>query len=375
MSVLWTPSALAVPPGVWLDAAAGVGVTAGKVSVWPNLGTVGGNFSASEAYRPDVTTVTLGGQRAVVAFAGGDAMLGSASMDSLLRNVGAAWMFLVVRKTALDGAATSRRVMMASTNSFNAARTSIFWDDAVGSSANRLAAGGRRLDGDSYNRAQSSATQPAGVWKMVLAEIVYTTRTIRLYIDGALDAETLNAFTGAGNTSDTNSSQWTIGGSATGGSSFVGDLATAMAGAGQLLTADIDRIFGWAAHRYGLAGSLPGGHPYKSAAPSLGPLTVLSSGLALDEVHGTDTLRVNVKRRMSAESDVPQRARVSLLRQRDLRVFRRTWSDGGEAVFAGVNAAQRFIALAEYPTNPDNPAAEDYLRPVAGVSLKRGESA
>lgn len=375
MSVLWTPSALAVPPGVWLDAAAGVGVTAGKVSAWPNLGTVGGNFSAVEAYRPDIATVTLGGQRAVVAFAGGDAMVGSASMSSLLRNVGAAWMFLVVRKTALDGAATSRRVMMASTSSFSAPRTAVYWDDAVGSSANRLAAGARRLDGDSYNRAQSSATQPAGTWKMVLAEIVYTARTIRLHIDGALDAETTNAFTAGGNTSDTDSAQWTLCGSATGGSSFVGDLAMAMAGAGSLLTTDIDRIFGWAAHRYGLAGSLPGGHPYKSAAPSLGPLTVLSSGLALDEVHGADTLRVNVKRRMSAESEVAQRARVSLLRQRDLRVFRRSWSDGGVAVFDKVNASQRYIALAEYPTNPDNPAAEDYLRPVAGVSLKRGESA
>lgn len=90
---------------------------------------------------------------------------------------------------------------------------------------------------------------------------------------------------------------------------------------------------------------------------------------------GPDTLSGVVKRRVG-EVDVTQYARVSLLRLRDKALARQVWSDPvtGEFSFAGIDATRRFFTLAEYPTNPDNPAAADYLRPVAGVSLKRGES-
>lgn len=90
---------------------------------------------------------------------------------------------------------------------------------------------------------------------------------------------------------------------------------------------------------------------------------------------GPDTLTGVVKRRVG-ETDLPQYARVSLLRMRDKAVARRTWSDPvtGEFSFHGVDSTRRFITIAEYPTNPDNPNAEEYLRPVAGVSLKRGEA-
>jgi hypothetical protein len=30
--------------------------------------------------------------------------------------------------------------------------------------------------------------------------------------------------------------------------------------------AEIDRLNGWAAHKYGLTANLPGGHPYKTTA-------------------------------------------------------------------------------------------------------------
>lgn len=89
---------------------------------------------------------------------------------------------------------------------------------------------------------------------------------------------------------------------------------------------------------------------------------------------GPDLLEVVVKRRVGS-SDLPQKARVSLLSARGRTLVRQRWSDAltGAAVFQGLDATRRYIAVAEYPGNPDNPAAEDYLRPVAGVSLKRGE--
>ncbi len=90
---------------------------------------------------------------------------------------------------------------------------------------------------------------------------------------------------------------------------------------------------------------------------------------------GTDSLSAVIKMRIG-EQDVPMRARVTLLAAAGKIPVAEQWSDptSGLCVFEHIDAARRYIALAEYPSNPDNPAAENYMRPVAGVSLKRGES-
>lgn len=83
-----------------------------------------------------------------------------------------------------------------------------------------------------------------------------------------------------------------------------------------------------------------------------------------------------VKQRVG-DVDVATRARVNLLEAGPgKRLIDRTWSDPdtGAFRFKGLDTARRrFVTLAEYPANPDNPAAENYLRPVAGVSKKAGE--
>lgn len=91
---------------------------------------------------------------------------------------------------------------------------------------------------------------------------------------------------------------------------------------------------------------------------------------------GPDTIVVNVAINLGA-SDAPQYARVTLLRAKDKMVVRQAWSDPetGVATFSGVNTERHhYISLAEYPSNPDDPNAENYLRPVAGVSPLRGQS-
>lgn len=111
--------------------------------------------------------------------------------------------------------------------------------------------------------------------------------------------------------------------------------------------------------------------------PYVQPPVVLRRSIVGGDVEfgGQDTLSGVVKRRIGS-SDVPQMARVSLLRMRDKALARQAWSDPetGAFSFPGMDTTQRFVTLAEYPNNPDNPDAEDYLRPVAGVSLTRGEA-
>ncbi|MGH2618436.1 MAG: hypothetical protein ACRDJC_24665, partial [Thermomicrobiales bacterium] len=48
---------------------------------------------------------------------------------------------------------------------------------------------------------------------------------------------------------------------------LVGDLGAFLIGSGVAAAGDVDKLFGWAAHWFGLAASLPGPHPYKAAAP------------------------------------------------------------------------------------------------------------
>ncbi len=84
---------------------------------------------------------------------------------------------------------------------------------------------------------------------------------------------------------------------------------------------------------------------------------------------------VKVKGATEGAPDIPTRARVSLLRLRDKALARQMFSDPvtGEYAFTGV-ATERdhYVALAEYPWNPDDPQASNYLRPVAGVSRIKG---
>jgi len=78
---------------------------------------------------------------------------------------------------------------------------------------------------------------------------------------------------------------------------------------------------------------------------------------------------------LAGQPDVPTKARVSILRLRDKELARQVWSDPatGKWRVSGLDTDRtRYVALAEYPGNPDDPATEGYLRPVAGVSPLTG---
>jgi len=74
---------------------------------------------------------------------------------------------------------------------------------------------------------------------------------------------------------------------------------------------------------------------------------------------------------LAGQPDVPTKARVSILRRRDKKLARQVWSDpatGAWRVDGLATDRESFIALAEWLSNPDDPATEGYLRPVTGVS-------
>lgn len=87
------------------------------------------------------------------------------------------------------------------------------------------------------------------------------------------------------------------------------------------------------------------------------------------EFGGTGTLEIDASIKGNP-NNTPTRARVSVLRQRDKALARVAWSGAdGKLSVPGLDLkGQQFVALAEYPSNPADPTAEGYMRPVAGVS-------
>lgn len=272
--VLWTPLNMTAIPQLYLDANdSTVTEVSGFVSEVSNLGSMGaaGNFSQDEsANRPSMSNNAVGGKRALIFDGVNDSLRGgSASQRQLFQNVSGAWCFCLVRKRNLDTDA-SRLVFSASIGN----GVSIRFRSNVGSVAaaggpNRLSVGAVRIDGESVNN-NTLSPLTVGAYTMVMMEVDYSTGVGRIHTNGSLSITNPSAVT-VGQTSNTPSQEpLAIGAfpniAANGGFGDI-DLAAILVSNVNTPSPDIDKLFGWAAHKWGLTASLPAGHPYKTSPP------------------------------------------------------------------------------------------------------------
>lgn len=364
MSALWDPTALS--PAVWVDDNTPTYNSSGTL-LWVNAGTIGQYFrQLTSSNHPAILENALAGRR-VLRFDGvnDELDMNFQAAGDLFRNKGAGWSFLVFRKRTVDSSAT--RTLFFAPNSGGASRFNVYVGDAS-PNQNRHSFATRRLDGDS-----TAIVRGADVgtnWLMRRTCMSWASNVLTDHVNGSVNMSA-SPLSASGNTSDTAAStQWLALGGSNGNFSDV-DVACVIAGSGAALPseADFKRLEGWAAHRYGLAASLPIDHPYRSAPPVAGPMWGISGARLLDEHEGLYPVTVNTKLR-ALPDPLGVRARVSLLRKRDLKLARTGWTDdAGTATFPGLRSDQEhYIALAEYPGNPPDPTAAEYLRPVAGVS-------
>jgi hypothetical protein len=146
------------------------------------------------------------------------------------------------------------------------------WAARNGSTASRAdirthITGGRRLNTDSYEQAPNPAASVPSDWTMVVGVINYAARTVDFYRDGDLLATTTGAWTAGGNTSDTQGNGMTIGAFQSLATLFDGRIAEVATGIAVPSTDEIDKLFGYMAHRWGLTANLPSDHPYKTVSP------------------------------------------------------------------------------------------------------------
>lgn len=141
--------------------------------------------------------------------------------------------------------------------------------------------------------------------------------------------------------------------------------ATGMYGSIASASAALDAVFGQGGVSF---------RPNNTRFAVLRPEMLVGTGLiGRDLVNGgTGKVTGTVHRYVSPSSQPPQRARVTLLRaDRGKQVAAVVWSDPATGAFEapGLDTSGRqYIALAEYPSNPSDPTAAGYMRPVAGVS-------
>lgn len=272
-ATLWTPLNMATVPQLYLDAQDSV-VTdvSGFCSAISNLGAMGsnGDFAQSTAdRRPTILPAELSGNR-VLRFDGTDDLLigSTTAQRNLLTNVGSAWSFVVLKKRSLDASGVTNRILLNVPKSTSGtARFRVMLGDALAGRQNKPLISVTRLDADSAKVLASTTETTA--YQMQLYSVGYSTGAGNIYLDGALSV-TNPSLTSAGNTSNTASiNGLSIGATDTGTLATDVDMAAFILSSTLPTAPEIDKLFGWAAHKYGLTANLPGGHPYKTVAPTV----------------------------------------------------------------------------------------------------------
>lgn len=270
-SELWTPLNMAVVPQIYLDAHDSV-VTdvSGACSAISNLGAMGSSGSFSQATagrRPQILAAELAGKR-VLRFDGvDDVLLGDATQQKdLLRNVGAGWSFEVLKKRTSDASGAASRIVFDCRSGTTGVRFGTLAGNSSAGDQNKPRIQASRLDGGIAGVLSAAVTSTA--YSMRLFHVDFSTGVGSIYVNGTL-AISNAALVDAGNTSNTAAAApLSIGAFNTGILAADVDLASIAIDKTALAAGDIARLFGWAAHKYGLTASLPAGHPYKTVAPT-----------------------------------------------------------------------------------------------------------
>ena len=261
----WSPSLITT--SLWLDAsdANTVSTVSNNVSQWNDKSGNGRNATQPTAgARPAYTANALNG-KAVVAFNGSSQAIELSSLNWTAN----------VPSISLHVVAVPQAVSTSGYPSIFDANTPISGTDRFATyvRSSSFETGGRRLDADSF---QSFNTGTVSNGTAFIGSVVcnHSAASLGIAINGSSLSYRTGGFQTAGNTSNTNSSAIVLGASTT--SSFSGTYANYFNGSIAeiiITTAVLDlsineRLEGYLAHKWGLTGSLPSGHPYKVNPPA-----------------------------------------------------------------------------------------------------------
>lgn len=265
---LWTPANLTAAPKLWQnDSGSVTDAGSGACSLWGATSPATHALDqGTGANRPLIVASALNGRRGIRFDGTNDHF--DLSERGIFNNVATGWCFFVWKRTVSTGGGSSRVLCQHLTATSNT-RFAVLCDSAAAPDCINFQA--RRADADSTAVLTGAIPVNSGA-HMALCTLDYANRTGTIYVDGTQDVQNTTFTTAGSATSATNSSiSPRFGISSTGTAPFDGDMYETLTGSGAALLSagEIDKLFGYAAHRWGLTSLLPALHPYKSVAPTV----------------------------------------------------------------------------------------------------------
>ena len=256
----WSP--LSINPVFLLDDESSFTLDDNLVTLWGSRSSSYSFGQSAQGYKPSLISNGLNGRK-IVRFDGVNDILfnNTSALRGVTSNKQHISFFAVVKRNSANG------VLSAITNNVGGTRFTI------GMTTTTLNIYARRLDADSESLRSKSVTSD---WLMILQKINFSTGTLETHINGSL-VDSVSLFVTSGNTSNTLSDRpLSIGGfpDDTGDNPISGahlgvDIASYFLLNNPTSQSDIDKCFGYAAHKYGLTGNLPADHPYKILVPTI----------------------------------------------------------------------------------------------------------
>lgn len=349
-----------------------------NTSGWPQL------HQGAGSYAPDIDA-TLGGAY----FDGDSVALRNLDAATFGRLVPGAWCMALVRPQASTG---YRTIFNSARQTSGQRRLNLL----AGSTANPNVFGCRASRTTTTTEVTGSVAR-LDTWSLVLAEARYNDGTLALYVNGDIDGINSSAFGGAGLTEDIAWTSLTVGAANT-AEFYTGNIHLLLGNDGLLTSIQRDKLFGWAAHAFGMASLLPVDHPYRDNPPE----AILSSGFVVAAPHpnskvdslgaqpdwlvappdgphrarpnyildplGTNNGRVSGTVKTKADPvNLPVHRRVRLHREIDGMQIDETWSDPatGEYEFLYVDREFRYTVVSYDHTHNKRAVIADNLTPEA----------
>lgn len=234
-------SPLSLSPALWLSD------TGSDASVWPDISGRGYNLTQTTAgARPAIISNELNG-RQVRRFDGGDYLFSTSSgLGDLFKQVGGITLVAVVKTTNVT---TNLNVACVLTNGLPS-RAVIACN---GATAAKWSAGGRRLDSDSFQRAEGATSASASSFYVVSSLLDYSNSDAYIFVNGSQDGAN-TSFQTDGLTSNFTSAGTIVGGSSVSSATnpLTGDMAEILIFPTALSNADRQRVERYLGAKYAI---------------------------------------------------------------------------------------------------------------------------
>lgn len=265
----WTPARLTVRPYLWFsEKSRAVDAGSGLCSQWnDNSHNSAHAAQATGSRQPLIVASGINALRTIKADNNADYMaIASTYGKDVFRDTGHGWVFSVFKRNSASPTAATRVAFFSSNNSGNNSRLCCGIDTTTAPGCLWVTV--RRLDADASPSYYATIPVNDGNPHMALWYMDWSTGTLYFYVDGVLDS-TVPTATTAGNTSNTAAANVTL--MATSGPVGFADaeFGEMVVGRSALAQEGIDKLFGYAAHKWGLTALLDVSHPYKVDPPML----------------------------------------------------------------------------------------------------------